>query len=345
MIILALLYWLNIVKLAVESIDIMKIAALSPFLTEIVNYFGLDQNLVCISHKCQPKQDLTEKNQKLPTIVTKAQAAMSALPSFISDSASSVIESRLSLYKLDLKALKSCAPDIILTTAKLDEQDCSLSQLRQAVHAELGSSVKLFSYDPTRLESIYEMYQHLGTVLNVARAGIELSGRLKAQFMDWSDNFYERTRGKKVSFINAFTPGAKFELSLSGKWIPDMVHLTSAVSQQRFAGEADAQVAWKDLVSFAPDVVVFAPVDQDLKFSVSMLSSFEKMPNWDQIPAVKRGEFVFCDGKIFFNTPGPKLLDSMGILISAIAGLESGYIADRDSFYRLRWVELHRHKF
>ena len=33
------------------------------------------------------------------------------------------------------------------------------------------------------------------------------------------------------------------------------------------------------------------------------------------------------------------------VLLSAMAELDSGYITKRDEFYRLRFVELHRHRF
>jgi hypothetical protein len=32
-------------------------------------------------------------------------------------------------------------------------------------------------------------------------------------------------------------------------------------------------------------------------------------------------------------------------LVSAMAGLDAGYITKRDEFHRLRFVELHRHRF
>ena len=60
--------------------------------------------------------------------------------------------------------------------------------------------------------------------------------------------------------------------------------------------------------------------------------------------AVKRGEVIFMSGRQLY-APGPGIVRAAACVVSGMAGLDSGYITKRDEFYRLRFVELHRHRF
>ena len=122
-----------------------------------------------------------------------------------------------------------------------------------------------------------------------------------------------------------------------------MIQTASGVSLT-LPGEDERKLDWNELSRFRPDVIVVAPRNLDLKECLKRFRFFDSFPEWEKLPAVKRGEVFFADGSRYFNTPGPLMLESMGVLISAIAGFESGYITERDIFYRLRWLELHRHR-
>ena len=121
-----------------------------------------------------------------------------------------------------------------------------------------------------------------------------------------------------------------------------MISLCAARSQN--ANFTAARVNWNDIVAFRPDVVVVALQGTPLSVVVGTLKTFENYPCWDDLPAVKRGEVYFCGGDELFYRPNFSLVDSMSVLVSALAGLESGYITERDLFYKLRYLELHRNQ-
>jgi ABC-type Fe3+-hydroxamate transport system substrate-binding protein len=112
-------------------------------------------------------------------------------------------------------------------------------------------------------------------------------------------------------------------------------------SEQR---EISKPTTWEELAAFAPDAIMVAPRGKTLEESVRYLRKLEDAPQWDSLPAVKRGEVVFADGIRIYQT-GAGLLEGAGILVSAMAGLDAGYITKREEFHRLRFVELHRHRF
>lgn len=200
--------------------------------------------------------------------------------------------------------------------------------------------IRVYYYFPRSLEEVFVNIEELGKTAGAAFKGRDLGNRLKAQLLDWADNFYSRMKNKRVTFLSGVSP-----LSLGGFWIPDMIGKCSATSQLFDGRKGDRKVTWQEIREFKPDVIVVSPRRASIAVSLAEFKAMEKFPDWDNIPAVKRGEVIFTDGDIHFYYPGMKLFESAGILVSAIAGLESGYITARDSFHRLRWIELNRHKF
>ena len=299
--------------------------SLDPVITELVCYFGLGESLVGVSHNCLlPEEGQAER-------VTTNQGSASK----------PLLEQGLSSARPDLKRIKELAPDLLLAFPPYQEQWSEQLKALKEAFAALGlPATKLLCYSPRTLDQVYDFFVSVGRDLGIEAQGRALASRLKAQVMDWCDNFYERMKNKKVSLITSCDP-----LTLGGFWMPGMVALCSAHSQVRVSGKPSQRVEWHEIVQFAPDVIVIAPWNMDAKQAALQYRNFERRPDWEKIPAVKRGEVYFSDGLDHFNRPTPKLIDSMGILVSAIAGLESGYITARDSFYKLRWVELHRHKF
>ncbi|MBN8548197.1 MAG: ABC transporter substrate-binding protein [Deltaproteobacteria bacterium] len=302
----------------------MRIVSLEPALTETLCYFGLEASLVGVSHRC----DYPEAALKLPRVTSARSGSDGTLRSSLSEDL------------VDVGALVALRPDVIVT--RIEDAlgtDTNVRRAREMVAAQIGSEVRLYSYAPTTLEQVYASFEQLGKDLKVPGPGHDVSQKLKAEFMNWGDNFYERMKNKRVTFLAGVDP-----FVLAGYWIPDMIHLASATSQVRMGGEDSLVVQWKDIADFKPDVIVVAPIGQTLKESMKNFFKLEKMPGWEDLPAVKRGEVIFCDGRDHFYRASPRLRESMAIMVSAIAGLESGYITVRDSFHRLRWMEMQRHK-
>ena len=308
----------------------MRIASLEPFITELLSYLGVSNNLVGISHDSKAP----EERPQIPRITVAGSQSSGDLWSC----------KELSRSPIDLTALRIANPDCIVaavypsgSSAQVTPEE--LMAIRSQLASKLGHEVQLVNYAPQRLEEIYEGSAHLMRELKLPQRGNDLGQRAKAQLMDYGDNFYERMKNKKVTFLSGSEP-----LTLAGLWIPDMIQVLSAQSQLRPPALANKVVSWDEILAFKPDVIVVAPVGATLKESMAVFKKLEKLNDWESLPAVKRGEVVFCDGSDHFYSPGPKIISSFGLLVSAIAGLESGYITPRDSFYRLRWLEMQRHR-
>ena len=247
----------------------------------------------------------------------------------------------LSDCRYDLRAVARLAPDVVLLSADLDQDLFALSSEIKTHLALLGSEqVKVYHYAPGRLQDVYDLVRDVGKHINCAARGHDLAQRYQSQILDWVRNFYDRMHHKRVTFIAGIDP-----LVIAGGWIGDMIFECACSAQLPGGLELLKEVCWQDIVDFRPDVLLVALKDRDKESTLKCFKHFEKLGGWDDLQAVRRGEVFFADGESYFFRPGPAIVGSMGILVSVIAGMDSGYITPRDSFYRLRWLELMRHKF
>lgn len=308
----------------------MKIVSLSPFITQLLSHFGLAQNLAGVSGECAVPDELSS----IPRVAFSPQ-----VDSFVPAAEYAGLRGLFGDLQVDFARLIEIAPELLIAHIPGARDNPSLlERVRLQVAQLLGESCRLVVYDPRTLENVFQTYENLGRICGAPDKGLALAHRVRAQAMNWADNFYDRMKNKRVLVVTSLEP-----LAIGGLWIPDMIHMASAVSLT-LAGQDERPFDWGEVPAFRPDVILVAPRGLGLKECLRQFRFFENFPEWEKLPAVKRGEVFFTDGSRYFNTPGPMMMESMGILISAVAGFESGYITERDVFYRQRWLELHRHR-
>src|SRR5262249_12587452 len=157
-------------------------------------------------------------------------------------------------------------------------------------------------FNPLTLDNLFETFIELGKGLVASNKGRDLEHRTRAQVMDWCDNFYERMKNKKVTFLSSLKP-----LRLGGLWIPDMIRLASAHSHEPVAGQPARTIEWSEVVKYRPDVIIVAPEGVDLATTLKSFKEMERLPNWEDVPAVKRGEVIFTEGAANFHRISPRI--------------------------------------
>jgi iron complex transport system substrate-binding protein len=133
-------------------------------------------------------------------------------------------------------------------------------------------------------------------------------------------------------------------LRVEGRWFPDLIKALGARTIDWDRKDPARVLSWADVVAARPNTIIYAPENQSVEYSIKGLNALESLPNWEDLPAVKRGDVIFAAGRDIYR-PGPRFLKGTAILVSAIAGLDSGYITERDEYYKVRYLELHRHRF
>jgi len=296
----------------------MRIFSLDPGITELIYSLKLENSLCGVSHLC----DYPEGVSDVPQVTQPERAGEPC--------------HRLG-YFLKPELLQRESPDLILTSF---DQDSKIELFSNWVHSSASEDIKIHSWAPTRLEQVYSMIEGVGAACSAREQGFLLSQKLKAQFSSWVDNFYDRIKHKRVLLLNDIEP-----LTMPGRWVADMVRLNSSELVGLGFGEQGREISWKEIQELNPDVFLFAPEGEPEDDNLGYFKYFEKQDGWEDLLAVKRGQVYFSRGGLVFSRPTMRLMSAMAFLVSTLAGFDSGYITERDSFQRLRWLEVQRHRF
>jgi ABC-type Fe3+-hydroxamate transport system substrate-binding protein len=245
----------------------------------------------------------------------------------------------LASEKILLSRVATLSPAVVIGAVSPKKAAAAVQTFKSALAGFGGSLPEVHAFPIGGLETMLNGIHHIGDLVKKSQDAVGLTGRYRAQIMTWCDNFHDRMRNKKVTVISSISP-----LRLAGTWIPDLIKLSGAHSQHVPDGAEDSDTTWNEISAYRPDVLVLAPRGYALAETVKTLPMLTRVPTWEEIPAVKRGEVVFSDGFGMYE-PGSRFLEGVSVLLSAVAGFEAGYISPRDLFFRLRYVELHRHKF
>jgi iron complex transport system substrate-binding protein len=245
----------------------------------------------------------------------------------------------LTRYHLDIAKLKVLIPDIVLAEV-CDPNPAEFVAWAEAFLTKATErKVKVVDISISSLEQMHSVVEEIGSLTGDAPEARKFANKTKAQLMAWADSFFERCKGKKVVVLSSVNP-----VVVAERWIPDLVKLLGARTIEREPEKQVQPLTWEEVVAGRPDVIVVAPEGRPLMESVKTLKVVQDLPGWEETPAVKRGEVIFCSGVELYR-PGPKFLRGAAILVSAVAGLDSGYITERDEYFKIRYLELHRHKF
>lgn len=298
----------------------MRIVTLDYALTDLTLALGKGEALVGAVFPLHPQI------AGISVVAEEAPAGMTSL---------SLVEDLLKI-KIDWEALAACQPDAIF----ISHPSCDAlleNQIREDLSKRLQRPliIKVFSF--LNLTKTFASYEEYSKIIKVPEKGRMLAQKLKSQFLIWSDNFYERMRSKKVVIISKLNP-----LELSNGWFGELIRMAGGVAMEF---ENTKNMSFAELVTYNPHVLIVAPSGYSFAESKKTFLSLEKLTGWEQIYAVKRGDVYFTDGTEQFYSAAPNVIINSGsIVISCMAGLESGYISPKDSFVKLRTLELFRHK-
>jgi len=64
-----------------------------------------------------------------------------------------------------------------------------------------------------------------------------------------------------------------------------------------------------------PDVIIAAPCGWDIPKAREELRSLVAWPGWQDLKAVRAGSVFAADGNQYFNRPGPRVVESLRIVV------------------------------
>jgi iron complex transport system substrate-binding protein len=281
----------------------LRIISLIPSATEIVAALGLESALVGRSHEC----DYPATVQSLP-ICTAPNLDPQGTSREIHDRVEELLQSALSIYRIDLEALERLRPTHILTQAQCEVCAVSLTEVEAAVAQLMNCSAQIISLQPATLDDVWADIKRVAQALRVdSHVAINRLQQRVAKIVQRTESLPHRPR---VACIEWTEP-----LMAAGNWVPELVALAGGENLFGSAGKHSPWMQWDELLQADPDVIVVMPCGFDLEQTrKAAISDLTQHPNWNILKAVLLHQVYLTDGNQYFNRPGPRLIDSLEIL-------------------------------
>lgn len=280
----------------------LRIISLIPSATEIVAALGLESALAGRSHEC----DYPATVQALP-ICTAPNLDPQGTSREIHDRVEDLLQSALSIYRIDLDALERLRPTHILTQAQCEVCAVSLAEVEAAVAQLTDCSAQIISLQPSTLNDVWADIKRVAQALGVESDGVIAALEERVAAIQHQTQALYRPR---VACIEWTEP-----LMAAGNWVPELVTLAGGENLFGTVGKHSPWMQWDELLRADPDVLVVMPCGFDLEQTKkAAIADLTQHPDWHTLKAVQQRQVYLTDGNQYFNRPGPRLVDSLEIL-------------------------------
>ena len=278
----------------------MRILSLLPSATEIVYALGLEEDLVGVTHECDWP----------PAARAKRPVSFSALPpagepAEVDRLVSASISGGEPIYRLDNEAVRELRPDLVLTQDLCAVCAVPSGHVNDALEL-LGCRAEVLSMDPSSLSEVLDCVLSVGTATGTEDAAATLVESLRDRLRSVSDAVAGRTRPRTFALEWSDPP---FN---GGHWVPEMIEFAGGEAVLTNRGTPSVRVTWEQIAAASPETVVFMPCGYDLEGAVTEATGLLDRPE------LSAAAFFAVDASSHFSRPGPRLVDGVEILASAL---------------------------
>lgn len=305
-----------------------RVVSLLASATETLCALGHGDRLVGRSHEC----DFPAWVRDLPKL-TEPKLDVDEASGAVDEDVKELLRQALSIYRVDVEALRGLAPDLILTQDHCEVCAVSMSDVERALEAwtadgdggdggdggaggdgaDRTDPPRVVSTHPDRLADVFDDMRRIAEALGDPDAGDALVRDLKAGMMDVAGTAKDLDRWPTVCAIEWIDP-----LMVGGNWMPELIDLAGGKDAFGTKGEHSPYVDFARIVGEDPDVIVVVPCGFDLDRTRQELDPLLDREGFDQLTAVREDRVFLLDGLQFFNRPGPRLVESVEILADVL---------------------------
>ena len=289
----------------------LRIVTLLPAATEIVAALGQAEAIVGRSHECDFPPEMTA----LPVVTRPRSRALAALQQgggALHAALADLLAQALSLYEVDVEALASLVPDVVVTQAQCAVCAVDIDTVEGAL-AGLGTSrPRLVSLAGVTLTGVLEDIGRVAEAIGADAGGATLCESM-SQRMQW---VARRTAGaprRRVACLEWLDPPMG-----AGNWMPELAVLAGG---EPLFGTAGQHTPWLDLADLRradPETILAVPCGLALDRAERELRECWPRLGLDGLRATRSGDVFLGDGNALFNRPGPRLVESLEVLAETL---------------------------
>lgn len=275
-----------------------RIVSMISSATEIVHALGALPWLVGRSHEC----DYPEEVRALP-VCTAPRIAVDGDSREIDRLVRQSMADAISVYQIFDDVLERLQPTHILTQVHCDVCAVSLRDVERSIAGQLASHPAVVPLNPRSLAEVWEDIRRVARSLEIEARGDAVVASLQARMRTISEGACAAAARPRLACVEWIEPPMPV-----ANWMPELIAMAGA--------EHVAWHTWDDLVAADPDVILVMPCGFDLERAVSEMYWLTERPEWARL----RGRVYVADGNQYFNRPGPRLVESLEILVDVVRG-------------------------
>ena len=281
-----------------------RIVSLISSATEIVHALGQTGNQVGRSHEC----DFPPEIAALP-VCTKPTIDIYADSREIDRAVKDRVRNALSVYDVFDDVLERLQPTHIITQTQCEVCAVSLKDVERSVAMRLASKPRIVSLTPNSLADVWDDVRRVAAALGIDAHGEEVIAALQARMCEIAEKARSAAERPRVACIEWTEP-----LMAGGNWTPELIAMAGGVNLLGEAGKHSGYVAWDDVLTSDPDVIIVAPCGFDIARTRGEMHWLTERPEWGTLRAVRDRRVYLADGNQYFNRPGPRLVETLRIM-------------------------------
>jgi len=281
-----------------------RIVSLLPAATEIAAAVGLMEQVIGVSHECDFPDEANERPRVTHCPVHNAGLTSSDVDEWVRRA----LRENGTIYTIDEPLVRKLRPDVILT-----QKLCDVCAVGYGTVAKLAQTLpgppEVVNLEPSSLSEIFDDIRRVAEVCGVPdrahKVITELSDRVEA---------VRRRANRIVHRPRCFLMEWVDPPFCSGHWAPELVEIAGGYDPLGRKYQPSAQIDWQEVLDARADVIVLALCGYDIGRARRDYEILRRFPNFDSLPAARRGEIYLSDASAYFARPGPRIVDSLEIL-------------------------------
>jgi len=273
----------------------MRIVSLLPSATESLFALGLGDQLVAVTHEC----DYPPEAASLPIVTRSTLDLVGRSGADIEDLVALAAREGRSLYEVDTDAINRLDPDLVVAQDICDV--CAIPA--DQVAGDLGG-VRMIRQHPHSLADVLTDIEELADACGTDSTALMSNLRRRIEASSVQAATLPRVRGV---FLEWLDPPYR-----AGHWTPDLVSLAGIDDPLAKPGVPSVAISWDRVRQAEPELLVLAPCGFDATRAQKEAGSLRS-----EIESTGAKRVVVLDGSAYFNRPGPRLVDSLEVLVAA----------------------------
>jgi iron complex transport system substrate-binding protein len=275
----------------------VRIVSLVPSATEMLFALGVGDEVTAVTHECDHPPDVLD----LPK-VTRDVIGPGLPPDEIDRAVRALTEEGRAIYELDEHALRSLAPDLIVTQALCAVCAVSYDDVK-AIADRMDPAPDVISLDPQTLGEVLGDVRTLARATDAKDAGVDLVQDAAAR-IDRVRLAVRDAPPVSVAALEWLDP-----VFVAGHWTPQLIEYAGGIDLFGLPGEHSETRTWDEVAAARPDVVVCMPCGYDAERALEEAESYA-----DELAEVGAKRVVAVDAAAYFSRPGPRLVDGLELM-------------------------------